>query len=122
MLADDLTILSQGYVELIITFTMENLLQNSLWVSVWRQWLHCSHPEFQLVPGHEVVGVIAKMGMNVQGFDLGNRCVADPGITVRDELHRTFHDTIFLASNSAGRAFTADEDKIFSARISKAVA
>ena len=36
----------------------------------------------QLVPGHEVVGVIADFGKNVQGFSKGDRCVADPGVTV----------------------------------------
>ncbi|KAK1226853.1 hypothetical protein PQX77_010157 [Marasmius sp. AFHP31] len=36
---------------------------------------------FPLIPGHELVGSIAKVGKNVQGFDIGDRVVADPGIT-----------------------------------------
>ena len=36
----------------------------------------------QLIPGHEVVGVVESVGKNVTGFAKGDRCVADPGITV----------------------------------------
>lgn len=36
----------------------------------------------QLVPGHEVVGTIEKLGKDVIGFAVGDRCVADPGVTV----------------------------------------
>ncbi|KAI0340368.1 NADP+-dependent D-mannitol dehydrogenase [Trametopsis cervina] len=32
---------------------------------------------FPLIPGHEVVGVIAEVGKNVKGFAKGDRCVAD---------------------------------------------
>ena len=35
-----------------------------------------------------MVGVITEVGKNVQGFTAGNRCVADPGITVRIALDR----------------------------------
>jgi threonine dehydrogenase-like Zn-dependent dehydrogenase len=34
------------------------------------------------VPGHEVVGTVAKVGRNVTEFVEGDRCVADPGVTV----------------------------------------
>ncbi|KAK7020650.1 hypothetical protein VNI00_017688 [Paramarasmius palmivorus] len=37
--------------------------------------------KFPLIPGHELVGSIAQVGKNVQGFKEGDRCVADPGIT-----------------------------------------
>ncbi|KII91229.1 hypothetical protein PLICRDRAFT_37962 [Plicaturopsis crispa FD-325 SS-3] len=37
--------------------------------------------KFPLVPGHEVVGTVAKVGSNVQAFHEGDRCVADPGVT-----------------------------------------
>ncbi|KZP25760.1 GroES-like protein [Athelia psychrophila] len=37
--------------------------------------------KFPLVPGHEVVGVIEKLGKDVKGFAIGDRCVADPGVT-----------------------------------------
>ncbi|KAG8932067.1 N-terminal acetyltransferase A complex catalytic subunit ard1 [Tulasnella sp. 419] len=33
--------------------------------------------QFPLIPGHEVVGTIAKVGKNVTGFTEGDRCVAD---------------------------------------------
>ncbi|CAK5272651.1 unnamed protein product [Mycena citricolor] len=36
---------------------------------------------FPLIPGHEIVGTIAKIGKNVSGFAVGDRCVVDPGIT-----------------------------------------
>ncbi|CAA7268376.1 unnamed protein product [Cyclocybe aegerita] len=35
----------------------------------------------ELIPGHEAIGVIVEMGENVKGFSLGDRCVADVGIT-----------------------------------------
>ncbi|KAI3602896.1 zinc-binding dehydrogenase [Moniliophthora roreri] len=37
--------------------------------------------KFPLIPGHELVGTIAKIGKNVKGFSEGDRCVSDPGIT-----------------------------------------
>lgn len=40
-------------------------------------------PPLQLVPGHEVVGVVADFGKNVTGLSKGDRVVADPGVTVR---------------------------------------
>jgi D-arabinose 1-dehydrogenase-like Zn-dependent alcohol dehydrogenase len=36
----------------------------------------------QLIPGHEAIGTIVEMGKNVKGFSIGDRCVADVGITV----------------------------------------
>jgi len=36
---------------------------------------------FPLIPGHEAVGSIVELGKNVKGFALGDRCVADVGIT-----------------------------------------
>jgi hypothetical protein len=39
-------------------------------------------PYPQLIPGHEAVGSIVELGKNVKGFALGDRCVADVGITV----------------------------------------
>jgi threonine dehydrogenase-like Zn-dependent dehydrogenase len=40
----------------------------------------------QLIPGHEVIGTVAKVGSNVTGFAEGDRCVADPGVTVNPNL------------------------------------
>nr|GAT51151.1 zinc-binding dehydrogenase [Mycena chlorophos] len=37
--------------------------------------------QFPLIPGHEIVGTISKLGKSVSGFAVGDRCVADPGIT-----------------------------------------
>ncbi|KAG6873918.1 N-terminal acetyltransferase A complex catalytic subunit ard1 [Termitomyces sp. Mi166 len=46
---------------------------------------HIHHGEFiskfPLIPGHEAIGSIVKMGKNVKGFAVGERCVADVGIT-----------------------------------------
>lgn len=41
----------------------------------------------QLIPGHEVVGTIAGLGKDVKDFAVGDRCVADPGVTVSDSLN-----------------------------------
>ncbi|KAJ7637108.1 chaperonin 10-like protein [Roridomyces roridus] len=37
--------------------------------------------KFPLIPGHEAIGKIVEMGKNVKGFSMGDRCVADVGIT-----------------------------------------
>lgn len=39
------------------------------------------NPKFPLIPGHEAVGEIVKIGKNVEGFDLGDRIAADVGQT-----------------------------------------
>ncbi|KAF8273130.1 NADP+-dependent D-mannitol dehydrogenase [Lactarius quietus] len=36
---------------------------------------------FPLIPGHEAVGSIVELGKDVKGFAIGDRCVADVGIT-----------------------------------------
>jgi len=36
---------------------------------------------FPLIPGHEAVGSIVELGKDVKGFALGDRCVADVGVT-----------------------------------------
>ncbi|KAF7323943.1 Zinc-binding dehydrogenase [Mycena kentingensis (nom. inval.)] len=40
--------------------------------------------QFPLIPGHEIVGTISKLGKDVSGFEVGDRVVADPGITCDD--------------------------------------
>lgn len=39
---------------------------------------------FKLITGHEGIGEIVQIGQNVRGFGLGDRVVADVGITVRN--------------------------------------
>lgn len=36
----------------------------------------------QLIPGHEIVGVINEVGKDVKEFNVGDRCVADNTILV----------------------------------------
>ncbi|KAF9457532.1 chaperonin 10-like protein [Collybia nuda] len=36
--------------------------------------------KFPLIPGHEIVGTISAVGKSVEGFSIGDRCVADPTI------------------------------------------
>lgn len=36
----------------------------------------------KLIPGHEIVGVISQLGRRVEGFSIGDRCVADNTILV----------------------------------------
>jgi D-arabinitol dehydrogenase (NADP+) len=37
--------------------------------------------KFPLIPGHEAVGVAVEIGKDVKGFEKGDRCVADVGVT-----------------------------------------
>jgi len=37
--------------------------------------------KFPLIPGHETIGTVVEMGKNVKGFEMGDRCVADVGIS-----------------------------------------
>lgn len=77
---------------------------------------------FQLIPGHEAIGTIVKMGKNVQGFELGDRCVADVGITVSSPL---FHSTIvysFIPLRSVNNVFTVAEASHSSVRTSSLAA
>jgi threonine dehydrogenase-like Zn-dependent dehydrogenase len=61
--------------------------------------------KFPLIPGHEAIGKVVEMGKNVKGFDIGDRCVADVGISVRNRslsciLSPTSHclDSVVLVS------------------------
>lgn len=53
---------------------------------------------WQLIPGHEVVGIIAAVGKGVKGFLEGDHCVADPGITVR-HVPGLLHVRQFFSTN-----------------------
>ena len=35
-----------------------------------------------MIPGHEAIGSVVEFGENVKGFEKGDRCAADVGITV----------------------------------------
>ncbi|KAK7451135.1 N-terminal acetyltransferase A complex catalytic subunit ard1 [Stygiomarasmius scandens] len=37
--------------------------------------------KFPLIPGHEAIGTVVEMGKDVKEFEVGDRCVADVGIT-----------------------------------------
>jgi len=37
--------------------------------------------KFPLIPGHEAVGVAVELGKDVKGFEKGDRCVADVGVS-----------------------------------------
>ena len=61
----------------------------------------------QLIPGHEAVGKVVKVGSNVKDFSTGDRVVADVGVTVGGDLSTTeaflnvdFHSVV-IASTAA---------------------
>ena len=72
----------------------------------------------QLIPGHEVVGVIADIGKDVTDFAKGDRCVADPGVTV-SELSIYSGPLSLKPMASAVLASTADGANHCCARTSK---
>lgn len=49
----------------------------------------------QLIPGHESIGDIVEMGKNVTGFEIGDRCVADVGITCDSCFHCRRGENLF---------------------------
>ncbi|KAF9226326.1 GroES-like protein [Gyrodon lividus] len=61
--------------------------------------------KFPLVPGHEVVGTIATVGKNVEGFNEGDRCVADPGVTCEKCFYCRRGQSL-LCENFNGRGVT----------------
>ena len=48
----------------------------------------------QLIPGHEIVGVISQLGRAVVGFSIGDRCVADNTILV-SRFHPSHTNGVF---------------------------
>lgn len=54
----------------------------------------CTPP--QLIPGHEAIGNVVEVGKNVKDFQLGDRVVADVGISV--SFRTPFMSDFFLLS------------------------
>ncbi|CAK5272916.1 unnamed protein product [Mycena citricolor] len=63
--------------------------------------------KFPLIPGHEAVGSIVEMGKNVKGFSVGDRCVADVGITC-DNCFYCRRGQSLLCENFASCGVTQD--------------
>ncbi|KAH7926263.1 GroES-like protein [Leucogyrophana mollusca] len=61
--------------------------------------------KFPLVPGHEVVGTVARTGKGVKGLTEGDRCVADPGVTC-DTCFYCRRGQSLLCENFNGRGVT----------------
>jgi D-arabinitol dehydrogenase (NADP+) len=57
--------------------------------------------KFPLIPGHEAIGKVVEMGKNVKGFEIGDRCVADVGISVRDRFSKCIIWTMSHCLDSA---------------------
>jgi threonine dehydrogenase-like Zn-dependent dehydrogenase len=90
------------------TYMTVNLFRHFPYVSVSAsifQLLNLPFLSQQLIPGHEAVGSIVELGKNVKGFALGDRCVADVGITVgwkRDSTTRLTATSVTNAFIVAG--------------------
>lgn len=63
--------------------------------------------KFPLIPGHEAVGSVVKFGKNVQGFEIGDRCVADVGVTCDNCFYCRRGQTL-LCENFNARGVTQD--------------
>ncbi|KAI6131020.1 chaperonin 10-like protein [Pisolithus croceorrhizus] len=63
--------------------------------------------KFPLIPGHEAVGKVVKLGKNVQGFEIGDRCVADVGVTCEKCFYCRRGESL-LCENFNARGVTQD--------------
>ncbi|KAH7882423.1 chaperonin 10-like protein [Phlebopus sp. FC_14] len=63
--------------------------------------------KFPLIPGHEAIGKVVEMGKNVKGFEVGDRCVADVGITC-DNCFYCRRGQSLLCENFNARGVTLD--------------
>ncbi|KAF9523261.1 NADP+-dependent D-mannitol dehydrogenase [Crepidotus variabilis] len=63
--------------------------------------------KFPLIPGHEAIGTVVEMGKNVKGFSMGDRCVADVGITC-GECFFCRRGNSLLCENFGARGVTVD--------------
>ncbi|KAI0037253.1 chaperonin 10-like protein [Vararia minispora EC-137] len=62
---------------------------------------------FPLIPGHEAVGSVVEMGKDVVGFEVGDRCAADVGITC-DDCFFCRRGQSLLCENFKARGVSAD--------------
>ncbi|KAF9226316.1 GroES-like protein [Gyrodon lividus] len=63
--------------------------------------------KFPLIPGHEAIGTVVEMGKNVTGFEIGDRCVADVGITCENCFYCRRGQSL-LCENFNARGVTLD--------------
>ncbi|KAF8755520.1 NADP -dependent D-mannitol dehydrogenase [Rhizoctonia solani] len=63
--------------------------------------------KFPLIPGHEAIGTVVKMGKNVVGFSEGDRVVADVGITCGNCFYCRRGETL-LCEDFNARGVTQD--------------
>lgn len=63
--------------------------------------------KFPLIPGHEAIGTVVKMGKDVVGFSEGDRVVADVGITCGNCFYCRRGETL-LCENFNARGVTMD--------------
>jgi D-arabinitol dehydrogenase (NADP+) len=63
--------------------------------------------KFPLIPGHEAIGTVVEMGKNVTGFEIGDRCVADVGITCENCFYCRRGESL-LCENFNARGVTMD--------------
>ncbi|KAF8222407.1 hypothetical protein L208DRAFT_1322832, partial [Tricholoma matsutake] len=72
---------------------------------------HIHHGEFiskfPLIPGHEAIGSVVKLGKNVKDFSIGDRCVADVGITCENCFYCRRGQSL-LCENFNSRGVTQD--------------
>ena len=61
----------------------------------------------QLIPGHEAIGKVIEKGKNVKDFDIGDRIVADVGISVRSFVRVLSRHAPTLIGGSATTVSTA---------------
>ncbi|TCD68705.1 hypothetical protein EIP91_009989 [Steccherinum ochraceum] len=60
-----------------------------------------------LIPGHEAIGKVVEIGKNVKGFDLGDRVVADVGISCQNCFYCRRGEAV-LCENFHARGVTQD--------------
>ncbi|KAG1759172.1 chaperonin 10-like protein, partial [Suillus occidentalis] len=63
--------------------------------------------KFPLIPGHEAIGKVVEMGKDVKGFEIGDRCVADVGLTC-DNCFYCRRGNSLLCENFNARGVTLD--------------